>query len=201
MFPTMTFHRVATRLVAALAFVSFGMTAVAPAASAAAAPAIILIVNTQQIFAQSKVGQSIRSQLQEQAKKLQIEDKKGQEATQADAKALSDQRSLLSPEEFKKKVQALEEKENDRQNKMREKGEALQLGVNKARQEVEAAIRPIFADVMKKNGATLLLDQSVVLAGGVDLDVTDDVLKQLDEKLKTVVVKPVSPADAQKAAK
>lgn len=194
----MTFHRVATRLLAALAFVSLATAAAAPAAFAAA-PAVILIVNTQQIFAQSKVGVSIRTQLQDQAKKLQAEDKKGQAAVQAEAKALSDQRSLLSPEDFKKKVQALEEKENDRQSKMRAKGEALQLGVNKARQEVEAAIRPIFADVMKKNGATLLLDQSVVLAGGVDLDITDDVLKQLDEKLKTVVVKPVAPTDADKA--
>ncbi len=194
----MTFHRVATRLLAALAFVSLATAAAAPAAFAAA-PAVILIVNTQQIFAQSKVGVSIRTQLQDQAKKLQAEDKKGQAAVQAEAKALSDQRSLLSPEDFKKKVQALEEKENDRQAKMRAKGEALQLGVNKARQEVEAAIRPIFADVMKKNGATLLLDQSVVLAGGVDLDITDDVLKQLDEKLKTVVVKPVAPTDADKA--
>jgi Skp family chaperone for outer membrane proteins len=194
----MTFHRVATRLLAALAFVSLATAATAPAAFAAT-PAVILIVNTQQIFAQSKVGVSIRTQLQDQAKKLQAEDKKGQAAVQAEAKALSDQRSLLSPEDFKKKVQALEEKENDRQNKMRAKGEALQLGVNKARQDVEAAIRPIFADVMKKNGATLLLDQSVVLAGGVDLDVTDDVLKQLDEKLKTVVVKPVTPTDADKA--
>lgn len=195
----MKFHRFATRALAALAFVSLAAVTTAPAVSAAT-PAVIVIVNTQQIFAQSKVGQSIRSQLQEQAKKLQDEDKKGEAGVQAEAKALSDQRSLLSAEDFKKKVQALEQKEGERQNKMRAKGEALQLGVNKARQEVEAAIRPIFADVMKKNGATLLLDQSVVLAGGVDLDITDEVLKQLDEKLKTVVVKPVSPAEAKKSA-
>jgi len=195
----MKFHRFATRTFAALAFASVATLAAAPAASAAT-PAVIVIVNTQQIFAQSKVGQSIRTQLQDQAKKLQDEDKKGEAAVQAEAKALSDQRSLLSADDFKKKVQALEQKEGERQNKMRAKGEALQLGVNKARQEVEAAIRPIFADVMKKNGATLLLDQSVVLAGGVDLDITDEVLKQLDEKLKTVVVKPVSPAEAKKSA-
>lgn len=195
----MKFHRFATRALAAMAF-AFLTTAATVPAVAAAGPAVIVIVNTQQIFAQSKVGQSIRTQLQDQAKKLQAEDKKGQDALQAEAKALSDQRSLLSADDFKKKVQALEQKEGERQNKMRAKGEALQLGVNKARQEVEAAIRPIFADVMKKNGATLLLDQSVVLAGGVDLDITDEVLKQLDEKLKTVVVKPVSQAEAQKSA-
>ncbi|KAB7739307.1 hypothetical protein F2P47_12810 [Parvibaculum sedimenti] len=195
----MKFHRFAKRMLAALAFVSIAAAATAPAASAAN-PAIILIVNTQQIFNESKVGQSIRAQLQEQAKKLQAEDKKGSEALQDEAKKLSEQRSLLGADDFKKKVAALEKKEADRQEKMRVKGDALQLGVNKARADVEAVIRPIFADVMKKNGATLLLDQSVVLAGGVDLDVTAEVLKALDAKVTKIDVKPISAADAKKAA-
>ncbi len=195
----MKFHRFAKRVLAALAFVSIATAATVPAASAAN-PAVILIVNTQQIFNESKVGQSIRAQLQDQAKKLQAEDKKGSEALQAEAKKLSDQRSILSADDFKKKVAALEKKEADRQEKMRAKGDALQLGVNKARTDVEAAIRPIFAEVMKKNGATLLLDQSVVLAGGVDLDVTAEVLKALDAKITKIDVKPISAADAKKAA-
>ena len=195
----MKFHRFAKRMLAALAFVSIAAAVTAPAASAAN-PAVILIVNTQQIFNESKVGQSIRAQLQEQAKKLQAEDKKGSEALQDEAKKLSDQRSLLSADDFKKKVAVLEKKEADRQEKMRAKGDALQVGVNKARADVEAAIRPIFADVMKKNGATLLLDQSVVLAGGVDLDVTAEVLKALDAKVTKIDVKPISAADAKKAA-
>ncbi|MEN6543747.1 OmpH family outer membrane protein [Parvibaculum sp.] len=195
----MKFHRFAKRVLAALAFVSIATAATVPAASAAG-PAVILIVNTQQIFNESKVGQSIRTQLQDQAKKLQAEDKKGSEALQAEAKKLSEQRSLLSADDFKKKVAALEKKEADRQEKMRARGDALQLGVNKARAEVEAAIRPIFADIMKKNGATLLLDQSVVLAGGVDLDVTAEALKALDAKVTKIDVKPISPAEAKKAA-
>jgi len=195
----MKFHRFAKRVLAALAFVSIATAATVPAASAAN-PAVILIVNTQQIFNESKVGQSIRAQLQDQAKKLQAEDKKGSEALQAEAKKLSEQRSILSADDFKQKVAVLEKKEADRQEKMRAKGDALQLGVNKARTDVEAAIRPIFAEVMKKNGATLLLDQSVVLAGGVDLDVTAEVLKALDAKITKIDVKPISAADAKKAA-
>jgi|ThiBioDrversion2_2_1062182.scaffolds.fasta_scaffold48775_2 Skp family chaperone for outer membrane proteins len=182
-------HRFIVRTAAAFAFAFLALGA-APAARAAN-PAVILIVNTEVVFGESKVGQSIRSQIQEQAKKLQAEDKKGEDAIQAEAKKLSEQRSLLSADEFKKKVQALEKRQIDHQNKMREKGQELQLGSNKARSEVEAAIRPIFADIMKKNGATILLDQSVVLAGGVDLDVTQEVLKQLDAKLTSVTVKPV----------
>ena len=194
-------YRIAVRMVAALAFVSLVSIVAMPVARAATPAAVIVIVNTDQVFAQAKVGVNIRQQIQDYAKKLQAEDKKGQEAIQAEAKKLDDQAALLSKEELKKKYEALQKKESDHETTMRQKSQELQLGANKARNEVEAAIRPIFADVMKAHGATILLDQSVVLAGGVDLDVTAEVLKALDAKLTTVTVKPVPLAEALKAQK
>ncbi|MGB5949091.1 MAG: OmpH family outer membrane protein [Parvibaculum sp.] len=193
-------YRYVARTIAALAFASFVSLAAAPAAKAAT-PAVILIVNTEQVFAQAKVGVSVRDQLQDLAKKLQAEDKKGQDAIEAEAKKLTEQRALLKPEDLQKKYEALQKKEADHQRKMRQKGQELQLGANKARSEIEAAIRPIFADIMKKNNATILLDQSVVLAGGVDLDVTAEVLKQLDAKLTTISVKPVPLSEVAKGQK
>lgn len=193
-------YRYVARTIAALAFASFISLAAAPAAKAAT-PAVILIVNTEQVFAQAKVGVSVREQLQDLAKKLQAEDKKGQDAIEAEAKKLTEQRSLLKPEDLQKKYEALQKKEADHQRKMRQKGQELQLGANKARSEIEAAIRPIFAEIMKKNNATILLDQSVVLAGGVDLDVTAEVLKELDAKLTTISVKPVPLSEVAKGQK
>ena len=193
-------YRYVARTIAALAFASFISLAAAPAAKAAT-PAVILIVNTEQVFAQAKVGVSVREQLQDLAKKLQAEDKKGQDAIEAEAKKLTEQRALLKPEDLQKKYEALQKKEADHQRKMRQKGQELQLGANKARSEIEAALRPIFAEIMKKNNATILLDQSVVLAGGVDLDVTAEVLKELDAKLTTISVKPVPLSEVAKGQK
>lgn len=192
-------HRFVARVFALLAFALL-VSAATVSTAGAANPAVILIVNTEQIFSQAKVGISIRDQIQGMAKKLQAEDKRGQEAIEAEAKKLTEQRALLSQEDFKKKIEELQKKDEAHQRKMRQKGQELQLGANKARAEVEAAIRPIFQNIMEKNGATILLDQSVVLAGGVDLDVTAEVLKQLDAKLATVTVKPVPLAEAQKNA-
>ncbi|HEX7775318.1 MAG TPA: OmpH family outer membrane protein [Parvibaculum sp.] len=192
----MKFYGSIARVFAAFIVASLVYGASLATAQAAAAP-VIVIVNTEQIFAQSKVGQNVRSQLQTMANKIQSDGKKGEAAIQAEAKKLGEQRSLLSEADFQKKVQALEQKQGEFQQTMRRKGQELQLGSNKARADIEQAIRPIFADVMKKNGANILLDQSVVLAGGVDLDVTAEVLKELDAKITTLVVKPVSvPAGA-----
>ncbi len=190
-----------TAVMAAVAFVAAASAVSVPAKAedgATAKPAVILIVNTEQLFAQSKVGQSIRKQAQAQAEALQSENEKKSKEMEAEAKKLGDQRALLSQDEFQKKVEALQKKDRQLQKTMQEKGQAFQLGTQQARAKVQAALRPIFVDIMKERGGTVLLDQSVVLAGGVDLDITQEALKRLNEKLSDVKVKPVSMAELQK---
>ncbi len=193
----MKLKSVVMRTLGAVALLSLTAAPLTAGSAFAAGPAVILIVNTEAVFAQSKVGQSIRTQFQEQAKKLQAEGAKTETALQADAKKLSDERALLSPEDLQKKFQALQKREVEFQQSMQEKGQALQLGVQQANAKVEAALRPIFSDVMKERGGTVLFDQSVIVAGGPDLDISAEVLKRLNEKLTTIEVKPVSIAELQ----
>lgn len=189
-----------TAAIAAVAFVAATSMATVPAKAedGAAKPAVILIVNTEQLFAQSKVGQSIRKQAQAQAQALQAENEKKGKLIEAEAKKLGDQRALLSQSEFQKKVEALQKKDRQLQTTMQQKTQAFQIGTQQARAKVQAALRPIFVDIMKERGGTVLLDQSVVLAGGVDLDITQEALKRLNEKLDNVKVEPVSMAELQK---
>lgn len=185
-------HRIVTRLLSGLAVASLLSIASLTAASAAN-PATVIIVNSEQVFAQSKVGVNVRTQIQDGATKLKAEGAKVENSLRDEAKKLGGQRGLLKEEDFAKKVQAFQAKEEAAQRSLQEKGQALQLGANAARAQIEAAIRPIFADVLKAHNANILLDQSVVLAGGVDLDVTAEVIKALDAKLTSVKVTPQSP--------
>ncbi|MBX3447047.1 MAG: OmpH family outer membrane protein [Parvibaculaceae bacterium] len=182
--------------------VALGLSLSAVAAQAAG-PAVILVVDTQGVFAQSKAGQSIRSQYEEQVKKIMADGKKTDDALQADAKKLQEERSLLSQEDLQKRVQSLQQRTGEFQQSIQIKQQGLQLGVQRAESQVEAALRPIFAEIMKEQKATLLLDQAVVLAGGADLDISAEVLKRLNEKLARVEVKALTKEEieaAQKAA-
>lgn len=193
--------KLSVKRIAAVAALAFGVSLAAPAQ--AVGPAVILVVDTQGVFAQSKAGQSIRSQYEEQAKKLMAEGKKTDDALQADAKKLSDERALLSQEDLQKRAQGLQKRNIEFQQSMQIKQQGLQLGVQRAEAQVEAALRPIFAEIMKEKGGTILLDQAVVLAGGSDLDISAEVLKRLNEKLAKVDVKPLTKEEmeaAQKAA-
>ena len=173
------------------------------AVAAQAAPAVILVVDTQAVFAQSKAGQSIRTQYEEQAKKIMADGKKTDDALQADAKKLQEERALLSQDDLQKRFQSLQQRTGEFQQSIQIKQQGLQVGVQRAEAQVEAALRPIFAEIMKEKGATLLLDQAVVLAGGADLDISAEVLKRLDAKLARVEVKALTKEEmeaAQKAA-
>ncbi|MBO6667562.1 OmpH family outer membrane protein [Parvibaculum sp.] len=183
---------------AAFAFAAYLPLTLTPAM--AVGPAVVLIVDTEAVFSQSKVGQSIRSQFEDQAKKLRAEGKKTDDALQADAKKLTEERALLSQEDLKKKVEALQKREAEFRQSMQQKSQALQLGLQRANAKVEAALRPIFAQVLKEKGGTVLFDQSVVLAGGADLDISAEVLKRLNEQMATVEVKPVSLEELQAEA-
>jgi Skp family chaperone for outer membrane proteins len=193
----MKLHRIAVRALSGLALASF-VSVASISVAAAGTPAVILIVNSDQLFTQSKVGQNVREQIQTLSKKLQSESAKAENSLKAEAKKLGEQRALLKEEDFAKKVQAFQKKEQDTQQRLQAKGQALQLGANVARNKVEEAIRPIFADVLKAHDANILLDQSTVLAGGVDLDVTAEIVKALDAKLTSVKVTPMTPADLKK---
>jgi Skp family chaperone for outer membrane proteins len=193
----MMLKSIIARTLAVAALVSLTGAPFVASTALSAGPAVILIIDTEAVFAQSKVGQSIRTQFQEQAKKLQAEGAKTEATLQADEKKLSDERALLSQEDFQKKIQALQKRVVDYQQSMQEKSQALQLGVQQANAKVEVALRPIFAEIMKEKGGTVLFDQSVIVAGGSDLDISAEVLKRLNEKMTTIEVKPVSPADLQ----
>jgi len=182
----------------ALAFSVAGI--VTPQAlQAAPAPTVTMVINMDVIFTQSKVGQSVNTQLQTHAKALQAENKKTEDSIQAEAKKLSGQRALLQPADFQKKITALQQREVDHQRKMREKSQELQLGQEKARAQIQEALRPILEDIIKRNGANILIDQSVLLYSTPDLDITTEVLRRLNERLTELTVKPIPLSSLQQA--
>jgi Skp family chaperone for outer membrane proteins len=184
----------AVKCLAVVVALALGMSA-APAL--AASPAVILVVDTQGVFAQSKAGQNMRSQFEEQMKKLVAEGKKTEEGLQADATKLTEERALLAQDDFVKRAEALQKRGGEFQQSYQMKQSALQLGLQRAEARVESTLRPIFAEILKEKGATILFDQAVVLAGGADMDISAEVLKRLNERLPTVEVKPLTEAEMQ----
>jgi len=192
----MKFNRIAARFAGALAVASL---LVAAPLAVASADTTIMTVNTEQVFAQSKVGQNLKSQIDTAGKKLQADGQKAGDALRAEAKKLGEQRGLLKEEDFAAKAHAFQQKEQDTQRKFQQKEQELQNGVNYARFQIQKAIAPLVGDVVKANGGGIMMDKSAVIYGGKD--VTLDLIKALDGKMTTVKLTSMSQAELQKAAK
>ncbi|MEZ5895939.1 MAG: OmpH family outer membrane protein [Parvularculaceae bacterium] len=161
---------------------------------------VILILNQSQVLAQSKAGQSMAPQLeslQEQANKdLNAEVEK----IVKESEDLQKQKGLMAEDVWTQKAQQLAVKQNNlpvlREVKVRELSIAEQQAIN----NINEVMLPILKEIVENRGATVLLERSAVMYASTDTDITQQVISELDKKLKTVKVEKVSLAELQRQA-
>ncbi|HAJ46596.1 MAG TPA: hypothetical protein DCL54_08455, partial [Alphaproteobacteria bacterium] len=163
--------------------------AAAPAAKAG--PAVILFVDRSAIIRNSTVGKDIFKQVEGLAKKMEADYAPENKKLQDDIQGLQAQFQLLAPEAREAKRKELEGRRQAFQKKVQDRQGEIQGGMNKARQQLEAALGPILEQMMVERGANLLLDRGMVVLGSVDLDVTQVAIQRLDSRLPKVTVTPV----------
>jgi Skp family chaperone for outer membrane proteins len=150
----------------------------------------VAVVDLKIILQSSKAGSSIR----EQINKKQTEYKKDLESQQkklSDAKdSLARDRSVLSPEAYAEKRKTFEADLGKLQNNMRGKKNSLDKAFATAMETLQTQTITIISDIAKEKNYTLVLPKSsVLLLGDSSLDITQDVLRSLDQKLTTVDLK------------
>jgi outer membrane protein len=93
--------------------------------------------------------------------------------------------------DLQKDKEALDQKMKEMSTIIHEKKTALHQNFSKITEKIEAAIREIVANLAQKHRLNLIfnatvMDASVVLYGGPELDVTDEVLSLLNREIPTV---------------
>ena len=181
--------------VAAVALLSLS-----PAAHAAdAAPAnTIAVVNIQQIMRDATAAKNVREQLESKQKTFQSELAKKEEALQKEDQELGKKRSVLSKEAFEEKASKFRTKATDLQKEVQAKKAVLDNGFEHALSEVQKAVSDVIADMAKEKGFIVAVPTSQILYSDPKLDITNDVLTRLNQKLPKLDVKfdaPASTAD------
>ncbi len=147
---------------------------------------IILVIDRNKILSESLAGKSVT----EQAQKLQetigkeLEDEFTKIKTEQEQ--LNAQAALLSAEVLKTRTDKLSEKIRVYERNQQFKNTEFRASVSYATGKISESLTPILEQVLRERSATLLLDKSVTIFASSDVEVTADVMKRLDEKLKTV---------------
>ena len=127
-----------------------------------------------QNFLKKKLDSGIKK-LKEEEKGLQVEEQK-----------IIKQKKLISAEEYKKSVTNLRQKvsklQKDRNKLLKDTAELR----SKARAELLKNLNPIIKEYMQEKKIRMVLDKKSLLLADENLDITKDILKILNNKLKSV---------------
>ncbi len=177
--------RIATAL---LMIVAVGAPLSASAQAQKVPAARIAILDNQRIMRESSAAIDIKSQIDRQRQKYQDEiTKKEQELRKTDQE-LARQRTILSPEAFAKKRSEFESRytqvQRDVQARKRELDQAYEFGLR----QIQKAISEIIVALAKEREFNIVLPRTQVIFAEASMNITDDVLLRLNQKLPKVAI-------------
>ena len=131
----------------------------------------------------SIAGKSISSQLENNHKKNILKFKNIEEELKKEEAEIISQKNIMTKEEFEKKIIDL----RDKANKFRKERNSNIDNLNNQRLEATSKmitlVRPILSEFSDKNSISLIIDKKNIIIGKTLLDITDDILKIIDEKI------------------
>jgi outer membrane protein len=160
-----------------------------PLTANAAGALQIAIVDVEKILAESKAAQSLQTQLQAKKEAFQKEFSEKEKQLKASETALLKEKEKLTPEEFAKKGKAYSETLIQTNKDFQKSRASLDAGVSRAMKELRKGIVEAAAKVANDKGYEIVLTRESVLIAEKALDITDDVLKAINEKVTNIPLK------------
>ena len=144
------------------------------------------ILNFKYILNESEAGKKaqnfLKKKLENGLKSLREKEKKIQE----EEKKIIQQKKIITPEEYKKKVTELRGKVSSLQQERNKLLESVAKERAKARQELLKNLNPILKDYMKEKKIRMVIDKKSILLVDENLNITKDIIKLLNQKLKSI---------------
>ena len=143
----------------------------------------IVYIDLNKIMNNSIAGKSISSQLENNHKKNILKFKNIEEELKKEEAEIISRKNVITKEEFEKKIIDL----RDKANKFRKERNGNINSLNNLRLEATSKmitlVRPILSEFSDKNSISLIIDKKNIIIGKTLLDITDDILKIVDEKI------------------
>ena len=143
----------------------------------------IVYIDLNKIMNNSIAGKSITSQLENNHKKNILKFKNIEEELKKEEAEIISQKNVITKAEFEKKIIDL----RDKANKFRKERNSNIDNLNNQRLEATSKmitlVRPILSEFSDKNSISLIIDKKNIIIGKTLLDITDDILKIIDEKI------------------
>ena len=138
------------------------------------------------ILNESNAGKKAQNFLKKKLESGIANIKKKEKSFQEDEKKIIQQKKVISAEEYKKKVTDLRNKVQSLQKERNSLLENVSKQRSKARTELLKNLNPIIKEYMKEKNIRIVLDKKSVIVADESLDITQNIVKLLNSKLKSI---------------
>ncbi len=167
------------RLRLAQALVALALLA-GPAAAQVIGASPFLYINQEAILTGSKAGQALLEEESRQRDALRTESRALDASFEEEERRLTEQRPTLPPAEFRKLSDAFDTRVVEARREQDARANALAQEFDQRRRQFYAEVAPILVTLMDRYGAKAIFDENSVLLADQSLNITDEVIAEID---------------------
>ena len=158
-------------------------------------PSAVLTIDPERLFADSQFGKTVVARLEADQASLLAENKKLEQALEAEEKDLTVKRQTLPAAEFRVLADAFDKKAEEIRSARLAKSRSLASKRDEDRQKFLSAVVPILGNLMGEMGGLVILDKKTVFLSFDRVDVTDLAIARIDSQLNIDLLPkpPVTP--------
>ncbi len=176
-------------LPALLMLLAVAVAAVPPAQAQKLPPTVIAIIDTPKILRQSKAGASVARQVEQYSQEAQKEIAAKEQGLREQEEKLSGQRAVLSQDAFQREAQGFQQEVAEMQRQVQQRKIAIDQSMAQGNQQIFRVIEEILKELAREREFDLVLERTQVAAiVNQQMEITQEVLRRLDQKLPTVAV-------------
>lgn len=150
-------------------------------ASAQEPPPAFLVIEQERLLRDSRVGQSILAE-EERDRQALLEEGQALDAEfEAEELDLTERRAEMDAAAFRLLADAFDEKVVATRREQEQKAQAVSARAEARRRQFLSRVQPILLEILGETGAGGVVDRRFVLIFKQDLNITDEVIKRLDE--------------------
>ena len=149
----------------------------------------VAVLRMDAIQNDSKVVQDLRKQREDYENKLRNDLEKQQKALEKEKAEIEKSQDVLSRDALQRRVIEYQNKVTSLQRDLTERAQSVEASFQKALATIqEKHLDPIIEGIIAKKNLSLVMDGRFARMGAsvANLDITEDVIKALDKKVKTV---------------
>ena len=184
---------------AAIAAALLATPLAAPLAAQTLPPAVIVVINMEQVYAGSAAGKQAQIELKTkidaiQARANTLRTQFGAEED-ALAKAQPAPTNAAARPAWEAKVRVFQSRQQTAQTELSNREKEFQASRQYVLKQITDASNPIMTTIMRERGASIAIPEGATLQHSASIDVTNDLIARLDKSLPRVSTTP--PAGAK----